>query len=355
MIRIASIGCGDIARRSRLPDLLQYGDRARLVAVAGRDLERLNACAAQFGAPRAYVHLDRLFAEPDIDGVLVLTPPSSHAEITLAAVAAGKHVLIEKPMTTTLESAERLLAEAEKNPVVVTPLPDVSSLEHTVVRSLVESGAVGTVTSVECHRSHRGPTHAGWFYRKDVAGGGVLVDLGIYALTAIADLFGPTERLSSLQATRFPQRTLDDATRVDVDVEDAALLNLWLESGVAVTIHATWNGYQSHHDTRTRTTVFGREGMLAFGIPGGGVYLHRDDGSYPDGGRQAELDGQQTRVYTPRSSPPGDTVLGHFIDRIERRNVDLGPLRRQVHVMEEVFAAYAASSAAGTQDLMTRF
>ena len=347
MIRLAAIGYGDIARRARLPDLLQHRAKAELVAIAGRDRRKLEANAAAFGVRRTYVDLEAMLSEPDIDGVLILTPPCTHADLTVAAVDAGKHVLVEKPLTTTLQDAKRIVAAVEKRPVVVAPLPDVATEVHAQVRSLLDSGAVGEVTAVECHRGHRGPTHAGWFYRKEMAGGGVLLDLGIYALTEVVDLFGPATSLSALCATRFPQRVLDDGTVVDADVEDVALLELWLEHGVAASIHASWNGYASHHHTRTRTTVYGREGMLAYGMPQNRILLHRDDGHYPEGGTPAPFDGLQGQAFaTSGRSGQVSTVVGRFLERIARQDLDLAPLRRQVHVMEVVIAAYAASRSA---------
>jgi predicted dehydrogenase len=262
-------------------------------------------------------------------------------------------------MTTTLDDAKRILAAAEKRSVVVSPLPDVATAEHDLVREFLEAGAVGTVTGVECHRGHRGPTHAGWFYRKEIAGGGVLLDLGIYALTEIADLFGPAARLNALCATRFPQRALDDGSTIEVDVEDVALVDLWLKRGIAASIQASWNGYPSHHQTRTRATVYGREGMLAYGMANDRIVLHRSDGRYPEGGTPARLDGLRGKAYaTSNHLGTASSVIGRFLERIAQQDVDLEPLRRQVHVIEEVVAAYAASrtttklESAGKSDLL---
>ena len=181
MIRIAAIGCGDIARRARLPALQALAGDAELVAVAGRNEGRLRACADAFGVRRTYRDTHELLAQPDVDAVLILTPPATHASLAIDALAAGKHVLLEKPMTRTLPEAQGLLDATRRHGRVVAPLPDVASPEHALVASLLEAGAVGEVTSVESHRGHRGPTHAGWFYRSEVAGGGVLFDLGVYA------------------------------------------------------------------------------------------------------------------------------------------------------------------------------
>lgn len=356
MIRLAAIGCGDIARRTRFPDLLQHRADAELVAIAGRDRDKLRACADEFGVRRTYVDVDAMLSENDIDGVLILTPPSAHANHAVAALEAGKHTLLEKPMTTTLDDANRILVAAQDTSVVVSPLPDVATAEHSLVRAFLEAGAVGTVTGVECHRGHRGPTHADWFYRQEIAGGGVLLDLGIYALTEIADLFGPTARLNALCATRFPHRTLDDGSNVEVDVEDVALVDLWLQRGIAASVHASWNGYPSHQQTRTRTTVIGREGMLAYGLAGGSIVLHRTDGRYPEGGAPARLDGLDGRAYVAKTKQRlSGSVVGRFIERIAKGDVDLGPLRRQVNVMEEVLGAYARSGSARTIEPASEF
>ncbi|HKI55777.1 MAG TPA: Gfo/Idh/MocA family oxidoreductase [Trueperaceae bacterium] len=351
MIRVAAIGCGDIARRARLPELRSLAPRAELIAVAARDRGRLGACAGAFGVDRIYTDTDELLAQDDVDAVLVLTPPASHADLAVDAIAAGKHVLLEKPMTTTVAEAERIVAALERSPVVFQPLPDVDSAELATAAGLLQDGVVGTVTGVESYRGHRGPTHAGWFYRRNVAGGGVLLDLGIYALTEVARLFGPAERLTALCATRFPERRLDDGTPVAVDVEDIAMVDLWLEAGIAASVHASWNGSQSHHATRKRTLVHGREGLLAFGD--GGVVVHRADGAYPEGGAPAELEGLAARRYAPPAAVEGG-VVARFIDRIEQGDPDPAPVRRQVHVMEQALAAYAAAAGGGAR-LATRF
>lgn len=357
MIKVASIGYGDIAQRSRFPELQQFKGRAELVAIAGRDEARMAECAKAFNIPKAYTDVDAMLADPAIDAVLILTPPDSHAEMAVRAVNAGKHVLLEKPMVMTVDEGRRIAEAVERNPVVFYPLPHLGAAQYDLLRQLLDAGAVGQVTHVECHKGHRGPTHAGWFYQKALAGGGVLFDLGVYGLGAIAYIFGPAERVSALCLTQFEERTLDDGSTVRPDVEDTAFVNLWLKSGVAATVNANWTGYLSHHHTRSRLVVFGREGMVHFGAPDGALYLHRADGNY-DGlsveSEPAEFDGYACRRIRPGESE-AFSVMGQFLARIEAGDTDTLALKRMIHVQEIMLTAYECGGLAESRQLTTDF
>ena len=362
MIRIASVGYGDIARRRHFPELRDLGDRAELVALAGRDGPALADCARDFDIPDWHTDADEMLARDDIDAVLVLTPPDSHGLFARKAIEAGKHVMLEKPMVMSVEEASSLLEalriQQEKRPVTFFPLPHVDIPEHQQVARLIAGGTIGEATSVECHRGHRGPTHADWFYRKDIAGGGVLFDLGIYLVSAVTSLFGPARTVTALCNRHFDSRTLDDGSVVQPDVEDSALVSLWLENGMAATINANWNGSVTHHATRRRVTVIGREGNLHFGVEDGGVYVHRIDGDY--GVIQApsediQFDGYPSRRIAPDASGAPSTIVGDFMNLIESGETSTRALEMQVHVMEIIFEAYRSGATNEAQRLMTRF
>ena len=362
MIRIAAVGHGDIAQRLHFPDLKGLGERAQLVAIAGIDESILKPTAHEFGVPSWYTDADEMLAREDVDAVLVLTPPSSHGLFAKKAIEAGKHVLVEKPLVKTLEEATELLvalkAQQLKAPITFMPLPDVDTPEHRLVARLLAEGVVGEATSVECHRGHRGPTHAGWFYRQALAGGGVLLDLGIYGVSAVVSLLGPARTVTASCNRRFDQRTLDDGTVIEPDVEDSALVNLWLDGNSAATINANWNGYVTHHDTRARTTIIGREGSLHFGVADGGVYVHRADNDYglitvPF--EDAHFDGYPCSKIEPQTSVSPATVVGNFVTMIEEGNTSVRPLEIQVHVMEIILEAYRSDAANEVRALTTRF
>ena len=304
-LRIAAIGYGDIAQRRHFPQVLELKGRAELVAIAGRDPARLADCATRFGIPRWTTDAAALVADPGIDAVMVLTAPDSHAAYAEMAIRAGKHVMVEKPLVPTLAEATQLATvlrdQARTRPVTFFALPFIETPEHLLAADLLRRGAIGEVGAVECHRGHRGPTHAGWFYSKAQAGGGVLADLGIYHLTTVASLFGPTARFTASLSTRLATRTMDDGSIVAPDVEDSALLGLVLENRIGVSLHAHWNASQPHQATRARVLLIGRAGNLYFGGADGAVHLYRPDGDYNvlDGAGVRESLATSKEYFTP--------------------------------------------------------
>ncbi len=335
-VRIAAVGYGDIAQRKHFPQLAELGGRAKLVAIAGRDAGRLADCAARFGVARWSTDVASVVGDAGVDAVLVLTAPDTHADFAEMAVRAGKHVLVEKPLVPTLDEAARLLAAVRARPVTFMALPFIETPDHVLAAALIARGAVGEVSAVECHRGHKGPTHAGWFYDKAQAGGGVLADLGIYHLTSIATLFGAAERFTVLLSTRFATRVLDDGFVVRPDVEDSALVSLVLGGGVAASMHAHWNGSQPHTATRARVVVIGREGNLYFGAPDGMVHLWRPDGA-EFGGESGAFDGYPVESFRTTAGP---TIVEAFVERIEAGDVSTRSLEIQAHVLEIIARSY---------------
>ncbi len=362
MIRIAAIGHGDIAQRRHFLQLQELGERAQLVAISGRDESSVARTAGQFDVPTWYTDVDEMLRREDIDAVLVLTPPGSHSQFAKKAIEAGKHVLVEKPLVMTFDEAAELLAalklQQEKAPTTFFPLPDVETPEHRLVDRLLAEGVVGEATSVECHRGHRGPTHADWFYRQSLAGGGVLFDLGIYQVSAVVALLGPARTVTALCNRRFDVRTLDDGTTVEPDVEDSALVNLWLDGNLGVNINANWNGYVTHHATRCRVTIIGREGILHFGVADGGIYIHRADEDYRHitaPSEEAHFDGYPCRRIDSHASVGQASIIGNFVAMIENGDTSVRRLEMQVHVMEIIFEAYRSSEENEARVLTTRF
>lgn len=342
-VRIAAVGYGDIAQRRHFPQLTELAGRAELVAIAGRDAARMAACASKFRVARWSTDVASVVADPGVDAVLVLTAPDTHAAFAEMAVAAGKHVLVEKPLVPTLEEAARLAAAVRARPVTFMALPFIETPDHVLAAGLIAQGAIGEVAAVECHRGHKGPTHAGWFYDRAQAGGGVLADLGIYHLTSIATLFGGAARFTVSLSTRFAERVLDDGTVVRPDVEDSALVSLVLESGVAASMHAHWNGSQPHTATRARVLVIGREGSLYFGAPDGAVHLWRPDG---DGARFGGEVGvfDSLPVWSFRTVGGPAQIMRAFVERIEAGDVSTRSLDVQAHVLEIIARSYAGDA-----------
>jgi predicted dehydrogenase len=344
-LRIAAIGHGDIAQRRHFPDLKRLGAEAELVAIAGRNQAKLAETAKSFAIPSTYTDPAEMLARETIDAVLILTPPDTHAEHARLAISAGKHVMIEKPLVRTREEANALRDAAAANPgVTIFALPHYATAEFRLVQSLLEAKTIGEVTHVESHRGHRGPTHAAWFYNRALAGGGVLLDLGIYQLTAIAALLGPATAMTANLTTRFETRTLDDGSTITPDVEDSAILTLTLATGAAVAASATWNGYLSHHATRARTTLIGRAGILHFGVADGCIYVARADGAALPGAEPADFDGDTCQRLRPAAPAGPPNLVAEFLARIQANDTSRTSLTIQSHVLDIILTAYASTT-----------
>ena len=187
--RVGVVGCGVIAK-AYVEGSVAF-DSFDVIACADVDAE----CAAAFAdihrLPVATV--DALIADPSIDVVLNLTPPAAHASVIRAALEAGKHVYTEKPITTTVAEGRELLAVAEGRGLRIGSAPDIFlGAAYETARELIAEGAIGTPLNATATFLVGGPDtwhpNADVFYR---AGGGPMLDIAPYYLTAIASLLGP--------------------------------------------------------------------------------------------------------------------------------------------------------------------
>lgn len=187
-MRVGLVGCGAIARRAHVPGLQAAG--ATLTAFASRTPVSARAAAEEAGGGAVVPDWRDLVTREDVDAVVLCTPNALHAPQALAAIAAGKHVLVEKPFTVTVDEADAVLAAAAAAGVVVMTAhngrfaPLVEALAHQV-----RVGAVGQVLSVRGVMCHPGPlewsTAASWFLEHAQSGGGALIDLGVHLVDTL--------------------------------------------------------------------------------------------------------------------------------------------------------------------------
>lgn len=180
-LRIGILGCSDIARRRFIPALLA-SDHAVLAAVAGRDRER----AADFvpGESYAVVDYDELVTAPAVDLIYISTPNHLHEEWAVRALEAGKHVICEKPLATSLGSAEKMLSAAEKRGVLLYEnLMYLQHPQHAAVKRCIEQGHIGRITGFRTAFGFPVPP-AGNFRLDPAMGGGAFHDLNRYPLSA---------------------------------------------------------------------------------------------------------------------------------------------------------------------------
>ncbi len=179
-VRVGVIGSGFIGHIH--VDGLKRVPEAEVVAVASRTPGKARRFADERGIPYAYEDYRQLLARDDIQAVTVGVPNYLHEEVVIAAAEAGKHIMCEKPFTTTLRAARNMLA-AVRNAGVKLVYGEMLCFAPKYVRAkrLVEEGALGKVFLVKQSEEHDGP-HSPWFWDVNLSGGGVLLDMGCHSI-----------------------------------------------------------------------------------------------------------------------------------------------------------------------------
>ncbi len=266
---VGLIGCGNISA-VYLRNAARFGVY-QIAAVADLIHKRAEERAAEFGVPKACT-VAELLADPAIDYVLNLTIPGAHAEVSEAALRAGKHVYSEKPLALAPADAARLLSLAQERGLDLGCAPDTflgSGLQ--TCRELVDAGEIGEIVGAAAFMLCRG--HEGWhpdpeFYYK--RGGGPLLDMGPYYLTALIHLMGPIRRVSGLARATSPTRTIRSEPRrgqvitVEVPTHSAALLEF--ASGAIGTITTSFDVAASQLPPME---LYGSQATLAVPDPNG--------------------------------------------------------------------------------------
>lgn len=262
MQKIGIIGCGKIAQKRHIPE---YADNpnAELVGFFDLNLPRAEALAAKH-AGKAYGSYQELLADKEIDAVSVCTANNSHAEITIAALKAGKHVLCEKPMATKLADCEAMVetAKAEGKFLMIGQNQRLAKA-HVKAKELIADGLIGEVVSFRTTFGHGGPETWSidpglntWFFDKSKAVMGAMADLGIHKTDLIHFLTGQT-----IVETTARLYTLDkrDAHGNLIGVDDNAFCIYRLSGGAVGTMAVSWTHYGAEDNS---TVIYGTKGIM---------------------------------------------------------------------------------------------
>ncbi|MEU1473769.1 Gfo/Idh/MocA family oxidoreductase [Streptomyces sp. NPDC005760] len=265
--RIGVVGLGVISRAYL--DTLAGHSTVRVTAVADLDASRAAAVAAELPGVRA-LSVEELLSSPDVDTVLNLTVPAAHAEIALGAVAHGKNVYGEKPLTAELPDAHAVLEAAAKAAVGVGCAPDtVLGTGVQTARAAVEAGAVGRpmfASAVMVTPGHeRWHPHPDFYY---TAGGGPLLDMGPYYLSALVHLLGPVRAVIGASSRLRTERVIGSGPRagerIPVEVDSHVSGVLEHEGGALTTITTSFDGVAT---TAAPIEVHGDAGTLTVPDP----------------------------------------------------------------------------------------
>jgi predicted dehydrogenase len=374
-IGIGVVGAGMIAQRGILPHLSQEDvrDRVRLVAVCDPAPGRAHASAERYGIATPYESLEELLTDPSVDAVTIASPIGLHFEHVKASLDAGKHVHVNKTMSTTTAQADELIELAGARSLSVVPSPgEVLRPQLTAIRTLIAHGAIGQLCWGICGCSlgsyHEGdeeaertsipgglPADPSWYFRKP--GGGPMYDVTVYALHQVTSVLGPARRVTALSGTVLASRTFL-GSEIVTEVDDNTIELLDFDGGVHVVAYGTAAGILI--DDFAAGQYFGTEGTIT------GLLLNGEPIEFE--GRDLTTDrptwdwDAQMRVLPHVVGPHRDIPEAHVFEDIMQL-VDLirdgtpTPVTTQHarHIIEIIEAGYRAAETGQTQDLRTTF
>jgi predicted dehydrogenase len=275
--------------------------------------------------------MDEVLSDPDVDAVIVATPHPLHVGPGIKALAAGKHLFMQKPLCGDMAEADAFVEAAKKSDKVVYVLPHAAA-ELVASRHLIREGAIGKPSGAYARTSHGGPEvyYAQvrdafrepegdlWFFDAKEASVGALFDMGVYAVAGLINVLGTVRRVTGIT------RTMDKPT----PLEDTATLILEFASGVIATAETSWCDPVTTWEFR----FHGTRGSLTAPAYGDGL-TRREPGSYVKEGVPA--------IPHPVDLGPFDrgSPTRYFVNLVRnRRQPDLSHALAARHVTEVLLA-----------------
>ena len=279
MKKIGIVGVGCISG-IYLQNITQVFDGIEVIGVCDLIRERAESAVRQYGIPKLYENMQELFADPEVDIVLNLTRPYQHYAVTKAALLAGKHVYSEKPLGASWEEGVELVKLAEERGLMIGGAPDTFlGAGIQTCRKLIDEGAIGQVVGATAFMMSRGPE--GWhpdpefFYKY---GGGPMMDMGPYYVTALVNLMGGVKRLGGMVSIPQKQRVAGCKEHygeiIDVEVPTSYYGVLEFCSGAVATLCTSFDIWSAHLPIME---IYGSKGTLRVPDPNffnGPVILH---------------------------------------------------------------------------------
>ena len=255
MLKWLLVGAGSIAN-SRVAPALAEVEGSELVGVCDADRDRAAELAARFEAPETFDDFDAALSRSEADAVYLAVPVNLHAPMGIRALAAGRHLLVEKPLALNGAEALRLVEAAEASGKVscCAHYRRMTGQYQLTKRLLAEDEIGEVVGGAANYILYLSPKHlerGSWFLRKEIAGGGLLCHLGSHVFDVIAGLLGPPESVLACLGARHE----------GIDVEDWASVILRMPNGAPFTFNLNWNSHSPRqHDLR----ILGERGSIVW-------------------------------------------------------------------------------------------
>ena len=340
-LKIGVVGVGSISS-FHLKSYAAHPD-AEIVAVADINADRAQSVADKWGAKRAYGDAAELFADPDVDAVSICTWNDSHAELAIQAVQAGKHVLLEKPMSTSFAKADELgkVVEASDR-VVQMGFVRRHSANCQVLKSFIDAGDLGDIYYAKAACIRRMGNPGGWFADKARSGGGPLIDIGVHVIDLAWYLMG-SPKVASISGntydhlgnraniTTFPRYTVSDYDPDKNDVEDMVNAAIRFENGASLIMEASFSLH----------TVKDHLGVSVHGTRGG-ADLEPLQIATEQHGSMVNVE-PQLRSNSFELDPAFATEIGNFVDTCLGRAESVAPAWHGVEIMKILDGIYASA------------
>lgn len=299
---------------------------AEVKIVVDSDGARAKSKAAEYHIPESSSSFEDLLGRSDIDIVDLAVPHFLHAPYTIAALKAGKHVLVEKPVATKLadaEEMERTAKAAGKKLMVAEPIKFSPSMQR--ISKMIQEGEVGEPFLFTTRCQFYVPPHrfqganTGWRSVAEKAGGGVLFESGIHNIATATYLMGPVESVSAVKGRQ---------TRSEITVEDTMSLLLWFKSGAIGQGSFSWAARWSEYTDEF--SVFGTGGVTGNLAKSPRIFLDKGKG--------------EVREWVEPGGMPGKGAeIAHFLDCIDNDKVPITDAPSETENLRVVMAAYKSA------------
>jgi len=329
-LRVGVIGCGSIAQYRHLPEY-KVNKNVEIVAVCDINEERVKEVAEKYEA-KAYTNYEELISSGTVDAISVCLPNYLHAPVSIAGLNAGLHVLCEKPMATSKQEAEAMVAAAKENGKKLMIGHNQRFVpSHQRARQLIASGEIGRVFSFRTAFGHRGPEgwsidgKESWFFNKEQAFVGAMGDLGVHKTDLLRYVLGE----EIVEVGSF----VETNAKAFTDVDDNAVCVLKTESGIIGTLAASW----AYVKEDNATIIYGENAVLRLeDDPTNSLIVQYKTGevvNYQLGKIQSNDEGGQSTTH----------VIDHFVDAVLLDQEPAVPGEEGKKSLEVILAALQSS------------
>lgn len=226
-VKIGIIGLGGVAQLVHLPNLSKISS-ADLTAVAEVNKNRLLTISDKFNVKEKFISYKEMLEKSDIDAVIIATPTSTHTDIAIDCLNAGKDVLVEKPLARTYAEAKKIVDAAKKNKKKLMVGMNLRYRPDTMLlRSFINTKEIGDPFYIKCGWIRKQSSSQKWFTKKEQSGGGVIFDLGIHLLDLALWLLDYPE-ITSVSSQNFYHNTksVEDTSISCIKCDNSAVINM---------------------------------------------------------------------------------------------------------------------------------